>query len=206
MVARTKELNIIICGVGGQGIVLMSELLGHAAVRDGLRVRGSEILGMSQRGGSVVSNIRIGKEVYAPITPEGECHLLAAMEPSEALRNIHYLTRTSLVILSTKPIIPYTVYSDGIKYPDITEIVAMLESLVMKVITVDATALVKKVSNLPTLNIIMLGALLGTGSVPIKTDTMRTVIREYFSGEAITPNINAFNLGYRTILKASPTT
>jgi len=83
-----KEFNILITGVGGQGVILMSELLGRAAVADSLKVTGSEILGMAVRGGSVTSVIKIGDDVYGPLIPTGKCHVLVGMEPSEALRNI----------------------------------------------------------------------------------------------------------------------
>jgi indolepyruvate ferredoxin oxidoreductase beta subunit len=90
MTTAVKEMNIIIAGVGGQGVVLLSEILGNAAVRDGLKVRGSEVLGMAQRGGSVFSNIRLGSDVESPMTAEGKCSVLIGVEPSEALRNIQY--------------------------------------------------------------------------------------------------------------------
>jgi len=83
--AKKNEINIIICGTGGQGVVLLSELLGNAAVRGGVAVKGSEVLGMAQRGGSVFSNLRLGGDVIAPMTPEGKCDVLIAVEPSEAL-------------------------------------------------------------------------------------------------------------------------
>ncbi|GAH36815.1 unnamed protein product, partial [marine sediment metagenome] len=104
-----KEFNILITGVGGQGVILMSELLGKAAVEEGLKIRGSEILGMAVRGGSVTSIIRIGDEVYGPLIPLGKCDTLIGMEPSEALRNITYLSKSSLVILNTAAIVPFTV-------------------------------------------------------------------------------------------------
>ena len=80
-----KSMDLLVTGVGGQGIVLMSELLGTAAVRDGIAVKGSEVLGMAQRGGSVFSNIRLGSGAYAPMTPEGKCDVLIGVESSEAL-------------------------------------------------------------------------------------------------------------------------
>ena len=82
MTVKVKELNIIIAGVGGQGVVLLSEILGNAAVREGFQVRGSEVLGMAQRGGSVFSNIRIGEEVYSPMTTDGKCDILIVIEPT----------------------------------------------------------------------------------------------------------------------------
>ena len=93
-----KEFNVLITGVGGQGVILMSELLGNAAVSDDLNVRGSEVLGMAVRGGPVISTIRIGSEVHGPLIPMGKCDVLAGMEPSEALRNITYLSPSSLVM------------------------------------------------------------------------------------------------------------
>jgi indolepyruvate ferredoxin oxidoreductase beta subunit len=105
-----KEINVIICGVGGQGIVLMSEILGNAAVKDGLNVRGSEVLGMAQRGGPVFSNIRMGSEAYAPLTPDGKCNILVAVEPSESLRNVSYLSKSSVVILNVRKIVPPSVF------------------------------------------------------------------------------------------------
>src|SRR5512139_3268386 len=119
MATTLKELNVIIAGVGGQGVVLMSEILGTAAVRDGLRVRGSEVLGMAQRGGSVFSNIRFGEEVYAPLSTEGKCDILVALEPSEALRNIQYLNKTSIVIMNNRKVIPATVSMGKSSYPEI---------------------------------------------------------------------------------------
>ena len=102
----TDEFNISIVGVGGQGVILMSELLGNAAIRDGLNVRGSEILGMAVRGGSVSSMIRIGKDVFGPLIPTGKCDVLVGMEPAEALRNISSLSRSGMVILNTESMVP----------------------------------------------------------------------------------------------------
>ena len=101
-----KEVNILIVGVGGQGVISMSELLGQAVVDSGLNVRGSEVLGMAVRGGSVVSTIRIGSEVYGPLIPRGKGDIIVGMEPAEALRNIAYLSKTGMVIINTEAIIP----------------------------------------------------------------------------------------------------
>jgi indolepyruvate ferredoxin oxidoreductase beta subunit len=108
MAKNNREINIIICGTGGQGVVLVSELLGNAAVRGGVAVKGSEVLGMAQRGGSVFSNLRLGGDIIAPMTPEGKCDVLIAVEPSEALRNIQYLAKDSVVVLNTTTVMPYT--------------------------------------------------------------------------------------------------
>ena len=197
-----KEFNVIICGVGGQGVVLMSELLGNAAVKDGLDVRGSEVLGMAQRGGSVFSNIRIGSEVYAPLIPEGRCDILIALEPSEAMRNIVYLSESSLVILNTRQVVPFTVFLGKSGYPSLDEIVGKLTKVSGRVIPLDAAQIAEEAGNPLSTNVVMLGALFGTGRMPIKIETMKAVIRTRFSARAASVNITAFELGYRASRQA----
>jgi indolepyruvate ferredoxin oxidoreductase beta subunit len=202
MVNAVKELNIIIAGVGGQGVVLLSELLGNAAVSDGLKVRGSEVLGMAQRGGSVFSNIRLGTDVEAPMTADSKCDVLIAVEPSEGLRNIQYLNKNTTVILNTRKVIPATVSMGKSTYPEIEQIVAKLKSVTTKVITVDANDLAEKAGNRQSTNVVMLGTLFGSGKVPISVETMKEHIRERFAGKAAEVNIKAFDLGYEAAKKA----
>lgn len=197
-----KEFNVIICGVGGQGVVLMSELLGNAAVKDGLDVRGSEVLGMAQRGGSVFSNIRIGSEVYAPLISEGRCDILIAVEPSEAMRNIVYLSESSLVFLNTRKVVPFTVFLGKSGYPSLHEIVEKLTKVSGRVIPLDAAQIAEEAGNPLSTNVVMLGALFGTGRMPIKIETMKAVIRTRFSARAASVNIAAFELGYRVSRQA----
>jgi indolepyruvate ferredoxin oxidoreductase, beta subunit len=201
MVAAVKELNIIIAGVGGQGVVLMSEILGNAAVREGLKVRGSEVLGMAQRGGPVFSNIRIGSEVYSPMTADGKCHVLVGLEPSEALRNIQYLNPDSIVITNVRKVIPATVSMGKSTYPEIDVIVARLHSVAGKVITLDAVDLAEKAGNRQSSNVIMLGALFGSGKIPMSVETVKTLIRERFAGKAADINLKAFDIGYEAVQK-----
>ena len=197
-----KELNIIICGVGGQGIVLMSELLGNAAVRDGIEVKGSEVLGMAQRGGSVFSNIRLGSDIYAPLTPEGKCDILIAVEPSEAIRNIQYLSKSSMVILNSREVMPFTVFLGSSGYPSLDEILDNLNKAVDRVITLDAAKLAGEAGNLQSTNVVMLGALFGSGLMSIKEETVKAVIQSRFSARAAEANLKAFDLGYREVQKA----
>ena len=191
-----KELNIIICGVGGQGVVLMSELLGNVVVKDGFNVRGSEVLGMAQRGGPVFSNIRIGSEVYAPLTPEGKCDILVAMEPSEALRNIGYMSKSSTIILNTRTIIPSTVFLGQSEYPSLHRILEKLNKVSDEVITLDAAQIAEEAGSLLSTNVVLLGALCGTALLPIKIETLKELIQARFSAKAASVNIRAFDLGY----------
>jgi indolepyruvate ferredoxin oxidoreductase, beta subunit len=195
MATAVKELNVIIAGVGGQGVVLMSEILGNAAVRDGLRVRGSEVLGMAQRGGSVFSNIRFGDEVYAPLSTDGRCDVLVAIEPSEALRNIQYLNSSSVVIMNNRKVIPATVSMGKSTYPEIGQIVDKLKSVASKVITLDAVELAEKAGNRQATNVVMLGAAFGCGKMPINIETVKAVILERVPPRAAEANMKAFDLG-----------
>ena len=195
MVTSVKELNIIITGVGGQGVVMMSELLGNAAVRDGLKVLGSEVLGMSQRGGSVFSNIRLGHEIYSPMTSDGQCDVLVALEPSEALRNIQYLNPSSIVIMNSRKIIPAMVSLGKSTYPELEQIKEKLQTVTGKLIVRDALELAEKAGNRQSINVVMLGTLFGCGKMPINADTIKSLIRERFPAKTADINIKAFDLG-----------
>ena len=197
-----KEFNILITGVGGQGVILMSELLGKSAVRDGLRVRGSEILGMAVRGGSVTSIIRIGDEVYGPLIPMGKCDVLIGMEPSEALRNITYLSKSSLVIVNIAVTIPFTVSLGQSKYPSLEEILEKLSNASGRVVKLDAAQIAQEAGSLLTTNIVMLGALFGTGKLPIGIETIKETIRRRFPAKTAPVNIKAFDLGYQACQQA----
>lgn len=199
MRATVEELSIIICGVGGQGVVLMSELLGHAVVRDKLSIRGSEVLGMAQRGGSVVSNIRIGSEFHAPLVPEGRCDIMVVLEPSEALRNIKYLSGSSLVILNTRRIIPFTVFIEKSTYPELEIVIKKLNEVADNVIAIDASQIAEESGSLLSTNIAMLGALFGIGRIPVDVETMKSVIRKKLPARTMVANIKAFDLGYATV-------
>ena len=191
------EFNVLITGVGGQGVILMSQLLGQAAVVDGLKVRGSEVLGMAVRGGSVVSTIRIGSEVYGPLIPMGKCHLLIGMEPAEALRNIAYLSPSSLVILNLKRVVPFTVLQGKSKYPRLDEILERLNMNSRRVIRLDAAQLALQAGSPISANMVMLGASFGTGRMPVKLETIKAAIQAHFPARVAPVNIKAFDLGYQ---------
>jgi indolepyruvate ferredoxin oxidoreductase beta subunit len=199
----TDEFNVSIVGVGGQGVILMSELLGNAAIRDGLHVRGSEILGMAVRGGSVSSMIRIGKDVFGPLIPTGKCDVLVGMEPAEALRNISSLSRSGMVILNTESMVPFTVSLGTSQYPSIDRIMEQLNQQVSKVITLNASQIAREASNQQAANIVMLGALFGTGKVPITEDTIQKEIETRMPEKLVQINLKAFALGKETVLAVS---
>ena len=202
MATMIKELNIIIAGTGGQGVVLMSEILGNSAVRDGFKVRGSEVLGMAQRGGSVFSNLRLGSDVEAPMNAEGTCDILVALEPSETLRNIQYLNKNSVVIFNTRKVIPATVGLGMSGYPTLEQIKDVLFKVTDKVIGFDALELAEKAGSRQSVNVVMLGSLFGSGKIPVKIETVEEIIRERFSGKVADINMQAFKLGLEAVQKA----
>lgn len=191
-----KELNILITGVGGQGVIMLSEILGEAIVDEGLKVRGSEVLGMAVRGGSVFSNLRIGEDVYGPLTPVGKCDVMLAMEPTEAIRNLIYLSKQSTVILNTNTIEPFTCALGQSTYPSLSEILNALVPVVDKIYSVDLKALAMESGSLQSSNIVMLGALFGTGKMPISADKMKEIIKSRFPSKTLAANLKAFDLGY----------
>ena len=197
-----KEFNVLITGVGGQGVILVSELLGEAAVKDDFNVRGSEALGMAVRGGPVVSTIRIGSEVYGPLIPMGKCHLLIGIEPAEALRHISYLSPSSLVILNLREIVPFTVFQGKSNYPTLDKILEKLNKISRQTIRIDAACLAEEAGNSITINMVMLGAAFGSGQVPVKLETIKAVIQSHFSVKIAPMNIKAFDLGYHACQQA----
>ena len=180
----------------------MSELLGNTAVSDGLNVRGSELLGMAVRGGSVVGTIRMGTDVYGPLIPAGKADILIGMEPSEALRNIAYLSRSSSVILNTQTIVPFTVSLGRSSYPSLEKIVGKLKEFASQVVMLDAAQIAEEAGSPLAANIVMLGASFGTGKLPIRIETVKEAIQSRFPAKLASINLRAFDLGYEKCQQA----
>ncbi len=125
---KTSECDIVIVGVGGQGVILISDVIGRAAVRAGKPVRGAETHGMAQRGGSVVNHTRIGCR-YSPMVASGGADVLLALEPAEALRFAHFLSPDGVALVNTIPVLPVTVTTGRARYPGLEEILAPLREI-----------------------------------------------------------------------------
>ena len=148
--------NIIICGVGGQGTVLAAKVLSQAAIANGERVLSAETIGMAQRGGSVVSHVRIG-DAYSPLVPQGQADVLIAFEAAEAVRNISYLKQGGTVIVNKKVVQPVTASLSG-KAFDENEMIAYLEKVAAKVVAVDTDEACKELGSSKVVNMVLLGA------------------------------------------------
>ena len=138
-----KTTNIMIVGVGGQGVILASEIISLAALKEGLDVKKSEVHGMAQRGGSVVSNVRFGEKVHSPLISKGEANILLAFEKLEALRWVDHLEENSTIVTNTQRIDPLPVALGKAKYP--ADVLDKLKETNHKVISVDALNIARQV-------------------------------------------------------------
>jgi indolepyruvate ferredoxin oxidoreductase, beta subunit len=189
-----ETTSILFAGVGGQGIILASQLVAHLAFSLGYMVKESEVHGMAQRGGSVVSHVRFGKEVYSPLIPKGKADFLVAMEELEGLRNIDYLRPTGRVILNTRKVVPSTASPKTIPYPD--NIASQLTALRYAVNTIDALGIAHKLGNPKIENIILLGAL--SSYLLFPQEAWEKIITEAVPKKTITINLTGFNMGKPT--------
>lgn len=208
MNAGPEELNILIAGVGGQGNLLASEIISWASVKEGFKIRVADIFGAAQRGGAVTSHIRLGKEVYNPVMPRGSAHILLGFEPVECLRAAGFLRSDCTAIINTRIIVPSSVTLGQASYPALEQITGLMGKLVKKIVTLDAASLALKAGDALMVNIVMVGALAGTGATPIRKQTFIEAIRNLVPRGTEQNNLKAFNLGFEDVqekLDKSPT-
>ena len=185
--------SVMIVGVGGQGTLLASRLLGSAMMDQGYDVKVSEVHGMSQRGGSVVTYVRFGDQVYSHIIEQGEADIILAFEQMEAARFLPYLKKGGCVITNTQKMDPMPVITGAAKYPD-----TLLESIQAqgaKLVAVDALKLAEQSGSAKAVNVVLIGAMAKwLGSKPeIWMDTIEKTVPAKF----VDMNKKAFNLGYQ---------
>ena len=173
--------NIIICGVGGQGTVLAAKVLSQAAISNGERVLSAETIGMAQRGGSVVSHVRIGEDVYSPLVPQGQADVLIAFEAAEAVRNIAFLKKGGSVIVNKKVVQPVTASLNG-KTFDENEMISYLEKVAGNVIAVDTDQACKDLGSSKVVNMVLLGAASKSGLISKEElkDALKLLVKPEF--------------------------
>lgn len=191
MSAEQIKLDIVISGVGGQGAILASDIIGKAAVLEGVPIRAAETHGMAQRGGSVVNHIRLGCELGSMIPLHG-ADVLLALEPAEALRYIDSLSDDGVVIVNTQPVFPITVTSGGEEYPDVSEIVDVLKSN-HKVVAFNAFELAIEAGHPQAMNVVMIGAV--SNYLPMGKDLLIDCIKGMVPPKTVDINVRAFELG-----------
>jgi indolepyruvate ferredoxin oxidoreductase beta subunit len=186
-----KGMKIMIVGVGGQGTLLASRILGNVAINEGYDVKVSEVHGMSQRGGSVVTYVKYGDKVYSPIIDEGEADIILAFELLEAYRALPYLKKGGKIIVNTQEMNPMPVIIGAAEYPaDIEQKIGAQADLV----SVDALSLAKEAGNIKAVNVVLIGVMARSTDVPYEKwiDALRQTVPEKF----IDVNLKAFDLGY----------
>jgi len=184
----------VFVGVGGQGNLLASNLLGQAALSMGIPVVVSEIHGMAQRGGVVESAVLLGG-ANSPIVSNGEADVLISFEPLETLRILNKCNKKTLVITNAQPLPPFTVAVGQGKYPPVDEILDKVGKKVGKVVTLNGNDLAEKAGNVLSLNMVMLGALIGTGATPVTEEVMKKIIAGSTKKAFLDSNLKAFDLG-----------
>ncbi len=180
--------NIMIVGVGGQGTLLASRILGNTVINEGYDVKVSEVHGMSQRGGSVITYVKYGDKVYSPIVDKGEADIILAFELLEAYRALPYLKKGGKIIVNDQKIDPMPVISGIAKYPE--NITQKLPDATV----VDALSLAKEAGNIKAVNVVLIGVMAKSTDIPYENwvETIKTTVPPKF----LEVNLKAFELGY----------
>ncbi|PKK90759.1 MAG: indolepyruvate oxidoreductase subunit beta [Candidatus Wallbacteria bacterium HGW-Wallbacteria-1] len=186
-----KEYNIVITGVGGQGTILTSKILAHLAMNAGLDVKQSEVHGMSQRGGTVISMVRFGKKIHSPLVMKGDADLVLAFEILEGARHLDYLRKDGLSVINRETIHPSTVGAGLATYPE------NLEESILKLrpetLFVNASQLAIQAGNTRSANVVLLGAL--SRRLPFSREAWENAIKTLVPPKTLEVNLKAFSMG-----------
>ena len=190
-----KSFNLLIVGMGGQGVIRAVQILAWAALLDNYKVRTAETHGMAQRGGSVSSFLRFGNEVEGPLIPSGNSQVIIALEASEAIRNFRYANSKTIFLINNKIIVPPSVHLMNIDYPELDSIKNFLQQISSNVFLINGHEEAIKAGDIRTLNVYMLGVLAGSERLPIKKEILENAIRRFIPKKAQTVNKIAFQNG-----------
>ena len=200
-----EPINLVISGVGGQGNILLSRLIGRSLLKKGYLVSIGETLGVAQRGGAVMSNIRISEKMpFGPLTPEGKAHLIVSLEPLETLRMLSRYGNPGVTTLTNfRPTLTVDVLTRKDEYPDHATLKQAIDTLSGEAFFLDATAMALKLGNPIITNVIMMGALIGLDMIPLTREDIEAEIKASFSGDRAELNLKALAQGIDTIAEAT---
>lgn len=184
-------MNIFLCGVGGQGILLASEVISSACMNAGFDVKQSEVHGMAQRGGSVISHIRFGKRVYSPLIEPGDADLVVSFELLEALRYLPYMNKDTKVIVNTQKILPAPVATGMETYP--ADVLDQLARRGLSLFPIDAFAVAQSLGETRAVNMVLVGAL--SAFMPLDEKAFMQVIGKRIPEKIRKLNTDAFLKG-----------
>jgi indolepyruvate ferredoxin oxidoreductase beta subunit len=203
MFISKDPFNVIIGGVGGQGNVLASQILGEMLISQGYVITIGETYGASQRGGAVMSHLRIStQDQFSPLIPEGQCDLLIALEPVEGLRILaHFGNPRVMTLINTRPIHPMDVISGNATYPEVSKVIVKIKELSRRVWALNATEVALEMGDPIFSNMVMLGALCAIEILSIHRQGFEWVIKELLPSRTLDENMKAFDQGREVVQK-----
>lgn len=190
------KYTVQIVGVGGQGVLLASMVIGNAAMKEGYDVAMSEIHGMAQRGGSVLSTVRFGKDIVSPLEPLGGADLLMGFEPAETCRNTALCNKDTAILMNLEPVLPSSVAAGFETYPNVDHIVDAVRKITPRLITINATDLAVQAGKAVAANAVMIGAVAAADGFPIGRDVLLETLLETVPEKFADINRKAFDLGF----------
>ena len=201
MTLAKDPFNVIIGGVGGQGNVLASQILGQMLVTRGYVITIGETYGASQRGGAVMSHLRLSqKDQLSPLIPQGRCDLLVSLEPVEALRILEPYGHPGVMsLINTRPIFPMDVISGNAAYPEVSNVISKIQELSKKTWSVNATEIALDMGDPIFSNMAMLGALTATNTLPIDRQGFEETISALLPPHKLSDNLKAFDEGSKAV-------
>lgn len=191
------KYTIQIVGVGGQGVLLASMVLGNAAMKSGYKVAMSEVHGMAQRGGSVLCTLRFGDDIISPLEAEGDADMIMGFEPVETCRYLSLGNKDTVVIMNLDPVYPSMVAAGMESYPEIDELIASARSQNQNVRTLEATSLAIEAGKAVAANAVMIGAVAGVKGFPLDMNVLRETLAENVPQKFLELNLKAFDLGFK---------
>jgi len=189
------KYTVQIVGVGGQGVLLASMVLGNAAMRSGYKVMMSEVHGMAQRGGSVLSTVRFGDNIVSPLEAVGNADMILGFEPVETCRNLELGNERTDIIMNLDPVYPSLVAAGFEEYPDVNALVDAVKKTTKHLRTIEATSLAEKAGKAIAANAVMIGAMAGVEGFPISKKVLKETLLETVPEKFKELNAKAFDLG-----------
>ena len=193
-----SSLRILVVGIGGQGVVFASKVIGEAILKTGRNVVMSEVHGMARRGSVVTCQICIG-DVHSPMIGDGEADIILAFEPIEAYRAIQKANQETIIITNTEPLIPMSAYLEDIEYPDRDEVFQAINDVNEHLLTFNGSEIAADLGSHLVLNSVMIGALAGTGKLPIETGLLKNHLLAKVPKTSAEQNAKAFDMGLTAV-------